>query len=1830
MKNLFMHSLATALFIMVAAVQLIAQEQFAYQAVIRDNEGNLVTQGKVGLKFSLTNGGKTYYVETQNATPDQYGNVSVIIGETAHKVSGSMADVPWNTLDITLKVEVDAKGGTNYKLLGETKLTPAPYALYAPKGGGAATVGSATKDGATLFEVNDRNGNPVFAVTDNGIVVYVDDTDNSDKARRSGFLIVGRDASKGESEKEYFSVTADGTQIHVDGDDSKVRRSGFYITGRESKGGQDEYLTVDGKGTTVYVDANGEDKVRRSGFYITGRDADKSADNNMFAVDGGQTSVYVDDLSNGKVRRSGFLIVGRDSKDGNGIVDINGSQTNLTTATLSVVSSAANEEGPASTALQLTETAVTMNSDMAMEGGLRPALDVDKNEEYNIYISDNEDDDPDGFDRIYINGNFSFSPYQMVKGYYRWLASFHDTLVVPLISPESILMLNSDGEETAIPQDACVAVFFPDRYSDYINVWPLRKLDNFKVSFALTDYDISYGAILGYADEYARLNVTISSKAAYPGCWLYLGGPQVYTAKVETSQGTFEVETGGNYNKEYRAVLGETVTLAVTKVPDGQVFDSWRCNGRRYTDSVLHLPITQMETEIYPVFKDVSPVLWVNNNYNGNVTLGTENAPYKTIAEAFSGIIDENDNVLRGWRINVEKSNTGVINVGDSLNNYAKHITIDFTSRNYGNRVISGINVSTAIPVIVRNAEVVASTNGDAVKLSGKRLTLDGCNVSKNANTVRGLNVEKGELVMIGGTVRNCNNRGAYVAEDATLSLKNGAEISGNTIHEGAGGGIYLCGGATLNVNNSNINENNEVYAAGNECSFNVSSSQIANVYLDNAAFVSVTLDEGVEDKTMYIGFSKIATPTSKVVELKGKIDERFVHELQYSFIINDENLLNSDYSKYLKFEGNIGYPFITKKIYTKGTISFTNEDAVSYTYYRNDNEDEYLRLKYEYSSGETKYQNYWFVDNGKGKKLYRDTTYICEDGEDPMPFTEVENDFFDPVDSDGNPLAVEEFVVPEGFTLNDNGDIVPNANQNFPVMRKEKNIVVECSRAILFTKNLGNLMDLLEFESYDAFSSLTASETKFGDYVYFSDDADDFRNYSQWEIEEHFDKLRKGFDVTIIALGGTVTDGDGKNYSGITHLENVAYNTPLTLTAQQGENKFIGWSDGVSEGTSTRTFIIRGDVEIMPIFKQTDFTVSADGPYESINMVGKYLENSLYTNDDNVTIKVKGIVKGPQTLSNKINVGSITIDGVDGDNPNGVLDARSRGRVLTINTTSPITISNLTITGGYAGENGGGIMMAEGTDVTLADGAMIAGNETSGSGGGVYNEGTLLMTGTAQIGKKDNPNKASKGGGIYNKGTVYLGNEENELTGGIFYNNTSDAAGAGIYIDNDATVVMNSGYISYNSSQGPYAYGQGVCCDGTFTMNNGEISHNSCGEFTSGSIFLNGGGVLVGDNGTFNMNNGLIVDNMASNGGGVYVKGVFNFSGGVIKENKAYQTKIGGTDKRGSGIFIEQGTFSISGSAYVPKCTTENNDPTMVNNSNDIYVEDRSKHNHQGTNIITIAGKLTPPDEANGIVATITPETYAASAQVLKYELADGQTETNLADECGKFEITQSDVHTYSIDNGKLIPDWMVEADGHYYVELGTSKTKWATTNVESDTPYGPGGYYMWGLPSSATSGFTLNNYNNYANSMIESDLGNYQQDPARKHWGNNWVMPSKAQFDNLKTECYWEWTNNYDGKNVKGFIVYNPKEGSSDAGTVSLSANSNYVLADAHIFLPAAGYYDGNTKSNESSSGHYWTLTYYSSQYAYYMNLTNSGSVTTDLGYRYRGLTVRPVRRE
>ena len=72
---------------------------------------------------------------------------------------------------------------------------------------------------------------------------------------------------------------------------------------------------------------------------------------------------------------------------------------------------------------------------------------------------------------------------------------------------------------------------------------------------------------------------------------------------------------------------------------------------------------------------------------------------------------------------------------------------------------------------------------------------------------------------------------------------------------------------------------------------------------------------------------------------------------------------------------------------------------------------------------------------------------------------------------------------------------------------------------------------------------------------------------------------------------------------------------------------------------------------------------------------------------------------------------------------------------------------------------------------------------------------------------------------------------------------------------------------------------------------------------------------------------------------------------------------------------------------------------------------------------------------------------------------------------------------------------------------------------------------------------------------------------DAATANWGNNWSMPTTAQFKELLEECTWEFTGN-------GYKVSSKKEG-----------NTNY------IFLPAAGYRYGEKWYGNGNAGYYAT---------------------------------------
>ena len=112
-------------------------------------------------------------------------------------------------------------------------------------------------------------------------------------------------------------------------------------------------------------------------------------------------------------------------------------------------------------------------------------------------------------------------------------------------------------------------------------------------------------------------------------------------------------------------------------------------------------------------------------------------------------------------------------------------------------------------------------------------------------------------------------------------------------------------------------------------------------------------------------------------------------------------------------------------------------------------------------------------------------------------------------------------------------------------------------------------------------------------------------------------------------------------------------------------------------------------------------------------------------------------------------------------------------------------------------------------------------------------------------------------------------------------------------------------------------------------------------------------------------------------------------------------------------------------------------------------------------------------------------------------------------------------------------------------------------------------------------------------------------EDDVAHVKWGGSWRMPTKAEQDELRNKCSWQWTT-LNG--VNGYRVTGP------------NGNS--------IFLPVAGYRLDTSLYLGGSFGNYWSSTpleslSYSACSLYFLG-TNFDWNSYN---RYYGLSVRPV---
>ncbi|HAF28119.1 MAG TPA: hypothetical protein DCG75_03635 [Bacteroidales bacterium] len=246
--------------LILSSFAMIAQSPgyFNYQAVIRDNAGNLITDQNVSFRISILKGdasGAEVYSERHDITSNTYGICNLIIG-TGTAQSSDFDLINWGHDKFFIQMELDEQGGSDFTNLGAVQLLSVPYSFYANMANKANEAVTATNadtarnlanevlyftETDTLFAVKDRDGNIVFAVYPDGAAVYVN---NAVKGKVGGFAVSGRSPSKA-VEEDYLIVTADSTRVYVNQSATKGKVGGFAISGRSpSKGTVDNFLDL--------------------------------------------------------------------------------------------------------------------------------------------------------------------------------------------------------------------------------------------------------------------------------------------------------------------------------------------------------------------------------------------------------------------------------------------------------------------------------------------------------------------------------------------------------------------------------------------------------------------------------------------------------------------------------------------------------------------------------------------------------------------------------------------------------------------------------------------------------------------------------------------------------------------------------------------------------------------------------------------------------------------------------------------------------------------------------------------------------------------------------------------------------------------------------------------------------------------------------------------------------------------------------------------------------------------------------------------------------------------------------------------------------------------------------------------------------------------------------------------------------------------------------------------------------------------------------------------------------------------------------------------------
>lgn len=131
-----------------------APEAFKYQAVVRNNSGDVLANKSVAFRIHILQGsesGTAVYSEFHSGTTNAFGLVNLEIGDGS-ALNGSFAEINWGTGPFFILIELDSSGGSDFKPMGTSQLLSVPYSLWAKKAGNGFS-----------GNYDDLTGKPIFA-----------------------------------------------------------------------------------------------------------------------------------------------------------------------------------------------------------------------------------------------------------------------------------------------------------------------------------------------------------------------------------------------------------------------------------------------------------------------------------------------------------------------------------------------------------------------------------------------------------------------------------------------------------------------------------------------------------------------------------------------------------------------------------------------------------------------------------------------------------------------------------------------------------------------------------------------------------------------------------------------------------------------------------------------------------------------------------------------------------------------------------------------------------------------------------------------------------------------------------------------------------------------------------------------------------------------------------------------------------------------------------------------------------------------------------------------------------------------------------------------------------------------------------------------------------------------------------------------------------------------------------------------------------------------------------------------------------------------------------